>query len=85
MITRKVGAADRKLVVKLTGNYRQFCEQRRQLTALEAKIQDHLDHYEKALIHQTRKPLAFLAISSGMQPKNKPALQTRRLRRKQPM
>src|SRR5258708_20875225 len=43
MITRKVAATERKLVAKLTGNYRQFCEQRRQLHALEVKIQDPLD------------------------------------------
>jgi hypothetical protein len=85
MITRKVAAAERKPVVKLTNNYRQFCEHRRQLSALEVKIQDRLDQYEKALIHETRKPLAFLAIPSRMPAKNKPALQTRRPRRKQPM
>jgi hypothetical protein len=85
MVTRKVAAAERKPVVKLTGNYRQFCEQRRQLSALEEKIQDRLDQYEKALLHEARKPLAFLAIPPRLSAKNKPALQTRRPRRKQPM
>lgn len=85
MITRKVAAAERKPVVKLTENYRQFCDKRRQLSALEEKIQGLLDHYEKALIQETRKPLAFLAIRSELSAKNKPALQTRPTRRKQPM
>lgn len=82
MITRKVAAPEKKRILKLTDNYRQFGEQRRQLSTSEVKIQDRLDQYEKALIHETRKPLAFLAISSV---KNKSALQTPRPRRKQPM
>ena len=85
MITRKVRAAERELIVKLTNSYRQFCGQRRQLTSLQAKIQDRLDRYERALIHETRKPLAFLAVPSGLSAKNKPALQTPSTRRKQPM
>src|SRR5512146_2272073 len=50
MMTRKVGASEQKAVIKLADAYKRFCEQRRQLTALELKIQNHLDDYEKALI-----------------------------------
>jgi hypothetical protein len=84
-ITRKVPAGATKQVVKLTENYRQFREQRRQLSALEVKIQDRLDQHEKALIKEVRKPLSFLAIPSGVPAKNKPALQTPQPRRKHPM
>ncbi len=78
MITRKVPVGEKKTVVRLTAQYRQFREQRDQLSALEAQIRDHLDQYEKALIRETRKPLSFLAIRPKMSAKFKPALQTRR-------
>jgi hypothetical protein len=76
MITRKVPAGETKTVLRLTAKYRQFREQRDQLSALEVKIQDHLDQYEKALIRETRRPLSFLAIQLKMSAKLKPALQT---------
>ena len=81
MITRKVAATERKSVTKLTDDYRQFAEQRRQLRALEMQIQDRLDQYEKALINQTRKPLPFLAIPSPLSVKTPSPLQTRRPRK----
>jgi hypothetical protein len=84
-VTRKVPAGESKPVIKLTENYRQFREQRGQLTALELKIQDRLDQYEKALIEEVRKPLSFLAIPPRLSVRNTPALQTRQPRRKQPM
>jgi hypothetical protein len=84
-VTRKVPAGESKRVIKLTENYRQFREQRGQLAALELKIQDRLDQYEKALIEEVRKPLSFLAISPRLSARNKSALQTRQPRRKQPM
>lgn len=77
MITRKVGMANRKTVVKLTGNYRKFIEQRRQLTALESQIQEHLDQYEKALIGETRKPLGLAPNPDGLSVKTQAPLQTR--------
>jgi hypothetical protein len=83
MITRKVGATERKAVVKLTDNYRQFAEQRRQLTTLELQIQQHLDHYEKALIRETRKPLGLLPTPAPMSVKTHSPLQTRRAKRRQ--
>jgi len=81
MITRKVGVTERKSVIKLTDNYRQFSEQRRQLSALQLQIQDRLDQYEKVLINRTRKPLRFLAIPSPLSVKTRSPLQTRRRRR----
>jgi len=85
IVTRKVPAAESKHVIKLTENYRRFRTQRRQLTALELKIQNRLDHFEKALIHEVRKPLSFLAIASGMSPKNTRALPTRPSNSRHPM
>ena len=85
IITRKVPVGESKLVIKLTQNYRHFREQRRQLAALELKIQDRLDQYEKALVQQVRKPLSFLAIPPRMSGKNTPTLQTRQTRRNQSM
>ena len=76
MVTRKVAATERKTVLKLTGNYRKFCEQRRRLNQLEMQLQDRLDQYEKALIHKTRKPLGFLPTSSPMSVKTKSPMQT---------
>jgi hypothetical protein len=81
MITRKVGVTERKSVTKLTDYYRQFSEQRRQLSALQLQIQNRLDEYEKALIKQTRKPLPFLAIPSSLSVKTQSPLQTRRPRK----
>lgn len=81
MITRKVPTGDRKAVIRLTAKYRQFREQRDQLSALEAKIHDQLDQYEKALIRETRKPLAFLAIRPKMSDRFKPAMQSRHSRK----
>lgn len=85
IVTRKVPAEESKRVIKLTENYRQFRQQRRQLTALELKTQDRLDRYEKALIHEVRQPLSFLAIPSRMSGKNTRALQPRQSRGKEPM
>jgi hypothetical protein len=85
IVTRKVPLEESKQVIRLTESYRQFRQQRRQLTALELKIQDRLDQYEKALIQQVRKPLSFLAIPSRMSAKNSRALQTRQTKTKKPM
>lgn len=85
IVTRKVPLGESKQVIRLTQSYRQFREQRRQLTALELKIQDRLDQYEKALIQEVRKPLSFLAIPSRMSVKNSQALQTRQTGRKKSM
>lgn len=82
MMTRKVGASEQKAVIKLTGSYRRFCEQRRELTALELQIQNRLDDYEKALIHETRKPLGLLPQKSPLSAKNQSSLQTGRPRQK---
>lgn len=81
MMTRKVGAAEQKAVIQLTENYKQFSEQRQQLTALQLQIKQRLDAYEEALINQTRKPLGFTAKKSPLSAKNKSALQTRQRRR----
>ena len=81
MVTRKVGVTERKTVGKLTDNYRQFTEQRRQFTALEVQIQQHLDRYEKALISETRKPLGLLPTPVPMSAKTRSPLQTRRAKR----
>jgi hypothetical protein len=81
MVTRKVAATERKTVLKLTDNYRKFCEQRRRLNKLEIQLQERLDQYEKALINKTRKPLGFLPTSSLMSVKIKSPMQTRRIRR----
>ena len=80
-ITRKVPAQEIKHVLKLTKNYRSFRRERRQLAALESRIQDRLDHYEKALIRQVRKPLSFLALSPQVSAKTTTALQKRQSRR----
>jgi hypothetical protein len=83
MITRKVGVKERKTVAKLTGNYRQFAQQRRRLTALQLQIQQHLDQYEKALITENRKPLGLLPTPAPMSAKTQSPLQTRRAKRNQ--
>jgi hypothetical protein len=82
MMTRKVGASEQKAVIKLTDTYKRFCEQRRELTALELQIQNQLDDYEKALINETRKPLGLLPRTSPLSAKNQSPLQTGRARRK---
>jgi hypothetical protein len=84
-ITRKVPAAEREHVAHLTNSYRQFREQRGQLSTLQMKIQDGLDQYEKALIQAVRGALSFLAFPSGMSAKSKTALQARRSRKNQTM
>ena len=80
-ITRKVPAAEIKHVLKLTKNYRSFRRRRRQLAALESRIQDRLDQYEKTLIREVRKPLSFLALAPQMSAKTTTALQKRQSRR----
>ena len=80
-ITRKVPAAEIKHVLKLTKNYRSFRRQRRQLAALESRIQDRLDQYEKALIREVRKPLSFLALGPQVSVKTTTAMQKRQSRR----
>jgi hypothetical protein len=82
MMTRKVGASEQKAIIKLTDTYKRFCEQRRELTALELQIQNRLDDYEKALINETRKPLGLLPGTSPMSAKNQSPLQPGRARRK---
>jgi hypothetical protein len=81
MMTRKVGASEQRVIIKLTETYKRFGEQRRELSALARQIQDRLDDYEKALIHQTREPLGLLAGTSPLSVKHQPPLQTGRVRR----
>jgi hypothetical protein len=83
--TRKVPTAEREQVARLTNRYRQFRGQRGQLSTSQMKIQEGLDRYEKALIREVRRALAFLAFPSRMSAKNKRALQTRRSRKNQTM
>lgn len=80
MMTRKVGTADRKTVLKLTEAYKRFGEQRRQLTALHQQIQDRFDDYEKAVVRQSRKPLGLLPRKAPLSAKSHRPLQTRRAR-----
>ena len=77
MMTRKVGASERKAVSKLTAAYKCFGEQRRQLTALELQIQERLDDYEKALIRESQKLLGLLPGRTPLSVKKRPPLQTR--------
>jgi hypothetical protein len=83
MMTRKVGASERKAVLKLTGAYKRFGQQRRELTALHQQIQDRLDDYEKAVIRQSRKPLGLLPRKPSLSAKSQSPLQTRRPRENQ--
>jgi hypothetical protein len=64
--TRKVPTEQIQRVIELTQNYRQFRSQRRKLTALEARVKDLLDQYERALVAEARQPLSFLGLSSKM-------------------
>jgi|WetSurSiteA1Bulk_404760.scaffolds.fasta_scaffold205541_1 hypothetical protein len=80
MMTRKVGAAERPAVTKLTARYKQFCEQRRQLTDLEAQIQNHLDEHAAALIRQGQKVLGLSISKSPKTTKTQSTMQTRRTR-----
>lgn len=83
MMTRKVGASEQKAVIKLTAAYKHFCEQRRQLSALDRQIQDRLDDYQKGVISRARKPLGLLPQRSPLSAENQSPLQTRRPRRNQ--
>jgi hypothetical protein len=83
MMTRKVGSAERKSVLKLTEAYKRFGEQRRQLTALHQQIQDRFDDFEKAVVRQSRKPLGLLPRKQPLSAKTPSPLQTRRLRQNQ--
>jgi hypothetical protein len=76
-VTRKVPAADRDRVAKLTNNYRQFREQRRRLTSLASQIEECLDQYEKTLTEEVRKPLAFLTSSAQLSGQRSRGLQVR--------
>ena len=76
LTTRKVPAQQLEQMNELTENYRQFRSQRRKLTALEVKIQDLLDQYQKTLIAEARKPLSFLALTSKMSARNQNRQQT---------
>ncbi len=80
MMTRRVGAAERPAVTKLTARYKQFCEQRRQLTNLAAQIQNHLDQHEAALIKQGQKALGLSISKSPKTTKTKSIVQKRRTR-----
>jgi hypothetical protein len=73
----KVPAAQKDQVAKLTDNYRQFREQRRKLTALEAQIEECLDQYEKVLTEEVRRPLAFLTSSTQLSGRRRRRLQVR--------
>ena len=49
------------------------------LSALHQQIQDRLEDYEKAIVHQSRKPLGLLPRKAPLSAKNQSSLQTRRL------
>ena len=66
LITRKVPPEAIDRVRELTGCYRKFRSQRRELLALEQRIQKALDNYENGLINQASKPLSFLASAPKM-------------------
>ena len=84
-VTRKVPAAEKDQVTKLTDNYRQFREQRRRLTALAFQIDECLDQYEKALTEEVRKPLVFLTSSAQLSAQRGRRLQVRGSGKKQTM
>lgn len=81
-MTRKVGVSEQKAVIKLTDAYKRFCQQRRQLTAMELQIQHQLNAYEKALIHETQKPLGLMPRRPRLSVKNRPPLPTGRAKPK---
>jgi hypothetical protein len=83
MITRKVGASEQKIVLKLTHAYKQFGEQRRELTTLHQQIQAGLDDYENAVFRQSRKALGLLPPRASLSAKRSSPLQTRRRGRNQ--
>ena len=66
LLTRKVPADQLERIEELTESYRCFRSQRRQLLALQSRIRDLLDSYEKTLSAQIRQPLPFLAIGAKM-------------------
>jgi hypothetical protein len=80
MMTRKIGAAERPTVTKLTARYKKFCEERRQLAELASQIQNHLDQYEAALIKRGQKALGLSISKPPKTTKTKSTLQTRRTR-----
>ena len=82
LTTRKVPAQQIDQVIELTEGYRQFRSQRRKLSALEVKIQDLLDQYEKTLTAEARKPLRFLALTSKRSARNQDSHQTQADRRR---
>jgi len=83
MMTRKVGASERKAVSKLTGSYKHFGQQRQELAALHQKIQAELDAYEEAVITQSRKLLGLLPGKRSLSRKTESPLQKRRRRQNQ--
>jgi hypothetical protein len=83
MMTRKVGASERKTVLELTNAYKRFGEQRRELTALHQQIQDRLDDYEKVVVRQSRRPLGLLPRKASLTAKSRSSLQKRQLRQNQ--
>jgi hypothetical protein len=85
LTTRKVPSDYIKRVIKLTQNYRQFRSRRRKLTTIEARVQDLLDQYEKALIAEARKPLCFLALTPKMSTVQDRRRQTRPTKNSDPM
>ena len=69
LTTRKVPVQAADQVRDLTGNYRQFRSLRRKLLALQAKMQELLDRYEKSLITQSQSPLRSLGFTAKMSPR----------------
>lgn len=74
-MTRKVPTTEAETVRQLTKNFRLFKKQRRRFSGLGSQIEDHLNHYEKARIHEVRKPLTFLALHPRVPGKKKQRLQ----------
>jgi hypothetical protein len=69
LTTRKVPAQAVEQVRLWTANYRQFRSLRRKLLALQAQLQDLLDHYEQSLIAQAQRPLRAVGFNSKMSPR----------------
>lgn len=79
MTTRKVPAEEVERILTLTGNYRHFRRLRREIVRLQRDLHDAVLAFEAALVEQTRRPLAYLAIST--KPTPKPAAPLRKSRK----
>lgn len=76
--TRKVPLEERQRVRTLTLDYRRFRHLRRKLVRLQRELHDAVVAFEAALIEQTRRPLAYLAIAQNPTPKPAPPMRKAR-------